>query len=54
MKAASLAARLVLLAVVVLFLVKVARGNSGSPYSWLSALGGATFLASIAWQRSRG
>ena len=54
LKAATLAARVVLLAVVALFLVEVARGNSGSPYDWLSALGGATFLASIVWQRSRG
>jgi hypothetical protein len=54
LKAATLAARIVLLAVVVLYLVEVARGNSGSPYDWLSALGGATFLASVLWQRSRG
>src|ERR1700761_8100204 len=38
LKAATLAARVVLLAVVALFLVEVARGNSGSPYDWLSAL----------------
>jgi hypothetical protein len=54
LRAATLAARLVLLAVVAGFLVEVARGNSGAPYDWLSALGGATFLASILWQRSRG
>ena len=54
LKASTLAARVVLLAVVVLYLVEVARGNSGAPYDWLSALGGATFLASILWQRSRG
>ena len=54
LRAAALAARVVLLAVVVLFLVEVARGGSGAPYVWLSALGGATFLASVLWQRSRG
>lgn len=54
LRASTLAARLVLLAVVVGFLVEVARGNSGAPYDWLSALGGATFLASVLWQRSRG
>ena len=54
LKAATLAARVVRLAVVILFLVEVARGNSGSPYDWLSALGGAVFLASVIWQRSRG
>jgi hypothetical protein len=54
LKAATLAARVVLLAVVAFFPVEVARGNSGAPYDWLSALGGATFLASVLWQRSRG
>jgi phosphatidylserine synthase len=54
LKAATLAARLVLLAAVVGFLVEVARGNPGSPYGWLCALGGVTFLASVLWQRSRG
>src|ERR1700742_2434403 len=54
LKASTLAARVVLLAVVVLYLVEVAGGNSGAPYDWLSALGGATFLASLLWQRSRG
>jgi hypothetical protein len=54
LKASTLAARVVLLAVVALFLIEVARGNSGSPFDWLSALGGATFLASVFWQRSRG
>jgi hypothetical protein len=54
LRASTLAARLVLLAVVIGFLVEVGRGNSGAPYDWLSALGGATFLASVLWQRSRG
>jgi hypothetical protein len=54
LRAATLAARLVLLAVVVGSLVEVTRGNSGAPYTWLSALGGVTFLASVLWQRSRG
>jgi hypothetical protein len=54
LKAATLAARVVLVAVLALFLVEVGRGNSGEPYGWLSALGGATFLASLLWQRSRG
>jgi sterol desaturase/sphingolipid hydroxylase (fatty acid hydroxylase superfamily) len=53
LRAASVAARVVLIAVVVLFLVEVLRGNSGSPYDWLSALGGATFLATVLYLRSR-
>jgi|GEM_PF-789715 len=54
LRASTLAARVVLLAVVALFLAGLARGRSGEPYGWLSALGGATFLASLLWQRRHG
>jgi hypothetical protein len=54
LKAASFAARLVLVAVVVGFLVEIGRGNSGAPYSWLSALGGASFLAATLHLHRRG
>jgi hypothetical protein len=54
LKAASFAARLVLVAVVVGFLVEIGRGNSGAPYSWLSALGGASFLAATGYLHRRG
>jgi hypothetical protein len=53
LKAATFAARLVLIAAVVGFLVEIGRGNSGSPYSWLSALGGASFLAATLYLHRR-
>jgi hypothetical protein len=53
LRAATFAARLVLLAVVVGFLVEIGRGNSGAPYTWLSALGGASFLAATLYLHRR-
>lgn len=49
---ASLVAGLaVLAAVLVLFMVEIARGEDGSPYYQLSALGGVTYLAALVWLR---
>jgi hypothetical protein len=53
LKAAGLAGRVVVLAVVAAYLVRVAEGHSGAPYSWLSALAGITFLLSFGCQRWR-
>jgi len=53
-RSASLVAGMtVLLAVLVMFVVEVARGEDGSPYSQLGALGGVTYLASLTWLRHR-
>ena len=43
-----------LIAVLVAYVVSVASGDSGEPYSWLGAIAGVTYLASIAWLRIRG
>ena len=43
-----------LIAVLVAYVVSVASGDSGEPYSWLGAIAGVTYLASIAWMRIRG
>ncbi len=43
-----------LIAVLVAYVVSVASGDSGEPYSWLGAVAGVTYLASIAWMRIRG
>lgn len=52
---ATLASGSVLLvAVLVAYVVSVASGDSGEPYSWLGAVAGVTYLASIAWLRIRG
>jgi hypothetical protein len=51
---ASLASGGVLiLAVIVMFMVEVARGQDGSPYFQLGALGGVTYLAALVWLRFR-
>jgi hypothetical protein len=51
---ASLVAGMVLLAaVLVMFMVEVARGDDGSPYYQLGALAGVSYLAALAWLRVR-
>ena len=46
--ATALAGLAVLVAIIVAFVVEVARGHSGSPYAWLGAIGGITYVAAIA------
>jgi hypothetical protein len=53
-RAASLTAGMVvLLTVLVMFVVEIARGEDGSPYSELGALGGLTYVVSMVWLRYR-
>ena len=53
-RSASLAAgTVVLLAALVMFVVEIAQGEDGSPYYQLAALGGITYLLSLAWLRYR-
>src|SRR5215831_12247550 len=52
--ATALAGLAVITAVIVAFLVEVARGHSGDPYSWLGAIGGITYIAAIIIFRFRG
>jgi hypothetical protein len=44
LRAQALAGQLVILAVVVAFLVELGLGKSGTPYDWLAAIGGLTYL----------
>ncbi len=44
----------VILAIIVAFLVEVARGHSGAPYDWLGAIGGLTYLLAAVVLRLRG
>ncbi len=53
LRAQALAGRLVILAVVVAFLVELALGHSGAPYSWLAAIGGFSYLAAYAYGMRR-
>lgn len=52
---ATAAAGLVLIVVLIVsWLTEIARGHSGSPYDWLCAIGGLTYLLAIALFRWRG
>jgi hypothetical protein len=53
-RSASLTAGMtVLLAVVAMFVVEIAKGQDGSPYHQLGALGGVTYLVALVWLRFR-
>lgn len=43
-----------IVAVIVGFMVEIARGQTGSPYSWLGALAGLTYIAAVIYLRIRG
>lgn len=52
---ATAATGLVLIVVLIVsWLTEIARGHSGSPYDWLCAIGGLTYLLAIALFRWRG
>ena len=44
----------VISAIIVAFVVEVARGHSGSPYSWLGAIAGLAYLLAVIVLRLRG
>lgn len=52
--ATALAGLAVIIAVIIGFLVELARGHNGNPYGWLGAIGGITYLAAIIIFRIRG
>ena len=52
--ATAFAGVVLIAALVVLWMIDVARGNDGNPYGLLSALGGVSYLAAIAFMRWRG
>ena len=45
--ATALAGLAVILAIIVAFIVELARGHSGAPYGWLGAIGGVTYIAAV-------
>jgi hypothetical protein len=53
-RASFVSGMVLLVAVLVAYVVAVAKGQSGEPYDWLAAIAGVTYLASIAWLRIRG
>lgn len=54
LRATAVAGLVVLFAVIVAWLVEIARGQNGSPYGWLGALGGLAYLVAFAFFRWRG
>ena len=54
LQATAVAGLAVLVALIVAWLVAIARGQSGSPYDWLIAIGGLAYLLAVAWFRWRG
>src|SRR5690348_11263546 len=54
LKATAFTGLVLLVALIVAWLVATARGQSGSPYDWLLAIGGLGYLLAVAWFRWRG
>ena len=54
LQATATAGLAVIVALIVAWLVATARGQSGSPYGWLLAIGGLAYLLAVAWFRWRG
>ena len=51
--ATAIAGNAVIGAIIVAFLVEVARGHDGMPYTWLGAVAGAVYLVSVVVLRVR-
>ncbi len=52
--ATAFAGFVVIVAVIVGFLVEMAHGHDGNPYTWLGALAGVSYIAAIVVMRLRG
>ena len=52
--ATALAGLAVIIAIVIAFVIELARGQSGSPYAWLGAIAGITYVLAIVVLRIRG
>ena len=52
-EATAVAGLAVITAIIVAFVVELARGNSGSPYGWLGAIAGLAYIVAIVVLRLR-
>jgi drug/metabolite transporter (DMT)-like permease len=52
--ATAFAGTVVIAAVIVGFVVELAHGHDGNPYTWLGALGGLSYMAALVAMRLRG
>ena len=53
-RATAFAGMTVIAAIIVAFLVEIARGHSGAPYTWLGSVAGIAYLLAIVVLRLRG
>jgi hypothetical protein len=51
--ATAIAGTAVIAAIIIAFLVEIAQGKDGMPYTWLGAVGGLTYIAAIVVFRLR-
>lgn len=54
LRATAFAGSVVIAAVLVGFIVEIARGHDGWPYAGLAAIGGVAYIAAVVWHRLRG
>jgi hypothetical protein len=54
LQATAMAGMALIIAVIVAFIVEVARGHSGEPYDWLGAIAGLAYIAAVIVLRVRG
>ncbi len=52
--ATAFAGTVVIIAIIVGFLIELAHGRDGNPYTWLGAIGGISYLAAVIFMRIRG
>ncbi len=52
--ATAFAGFVVIVTVIVGFLVEIAHGRSGNPYTWLGAIAGVSYIAAVIFMRVRG
>jgi hypothetical protein len=52
--ATAIAGLAVIIAIIVAFVVELARGHDGSPYGWLGAIAGVSYLVAVIVLRIRG
>ncbi|HEU0315938.1 MAG TPA: hypothetical protein VFR49_01335 [Solirubrobacteraceae bacterium] len=53
LRATAIAGSTLIVAVLVAWLVDLARGRDGSPYTWLASVAGAAYVAAVAFLRWR-
>jgi hypothetical protein len=54
LQATAIAGITVIIAIIVAFIVEVARGHSGAPFTWLGAIAGVSYIVAVIVLRVRG